>query len=318
MIGKGLSAAVYTEITDLEGELNGFLTYDRQVVKMDQARVRAANQALIAASKALNSGPPPTTGQYIYGPGGKCVDVAADDTGVNGAAVQLWDCQGFSQDQRWTQSGNTLRSLGRCMDVTNNGTANGSLVQLWDCNGGGAQQWVPQANGTLLNPQSGRCLDSPNASSANGTRLHIWDCNGSAAQQFRIGGGSAGPSNIIGPGGKCVDVAADDTGVNGAAVQLWDCQSASQDQRWSWTGQTLRSLGRCMDITNNGTANGALIQLWDCNASAAQVWVPQANGSLRNPQSGRCLDSPNGSTANGTRLRIWDCNGSAAQIYTKQ
>jgi hypothetical protein len=55
MIGKGLSAAVYTEITDLEGELNGFITYDRQLVKMDQARVRAANQALINASRALPS-----------------------------------------------------------------------------------------------------------------------------------------------------------------------------------------------------------------------------------------------------------------------
>ena len=55
MIGKGLSASIYTEITDLEGELNGFLTYDRQVVKMDQARVRAANQALINASRALPS-----------------------------------------------------------------------------------------------------------------------------------------------------------------------------------------------------------------------------------------------------------------------
>jgi hypothetical protein len=55
MIGKGLSAAVYTEITDLEGELNGFVTYDRQLVKMDQARVRAANQAVINASRALPS-----------------------------------------------------------------------------------------------------------------------------------------------------------------------------------------------------------------------------------------------------------------------
>jgi hypothetical protein len=55
MIGKGLSAAIYTEITDLEGELNGFITYDRQVVKMDQVRVRAANQALINASRALPS-----------------------------------------------------------------------------------------------------------------------------------------------------------------------------------------------------------------------------------------------------------------------
>ncbi|WP_430501434.1 AbfB domain-containing protein [Micromonospora trifolii] len=58
MLGKGLSVSIYTEITDLEGELNGFLTYDRQVIKMDQARVRAANTALINASKAVGSSAP--------------------------------------------------------------------------------------------------------------------------------------------------------------------------------------------------------------------------------------------------------------------
>ncbi|WP_431923493.1 AbfB domain-containing protein [Micromonospora wenchangensis] len=58
MLGKGLSASVYTEITDQEGELNGFLTYDRQVVKLDQARVRSANLALIAASRSVGSAAP--------------------------------------------------------------------------------------------------------------------------------------------------------------------------------------------------------------------------------------------------------------------
>ncbi|MEU1885984.1 AbfB domain-containing protein [Micromonospora rifamycinica] len=58
MLGKGLSASVYTEITDQEGELNGFLTYDRRVVKMDQARVRAANLSLIAASRSVGSSAP--------------------------------------------------------------------------------------------------------------------------------------------------------------------------------------------------------------------------------------------------------------------
>ncbi|KQX61217.1 glycoside hydrolase family 2 [Streptomyces sp. Root1310] len=49
---RGLSASVYTEITDVENEANGLLTYDRQVVKVDEARVRAANRALIDASQA--------------------------------------------------------------------------------------------------------------------------------------------------------------------------------------------------------------------------------------------------------------------------
>ncbi|RLK25883.1 glycosyl hydrolase family 2 [Micromonospora sp. M71_S20] len=58
MLGKGLSASVYTEITDLEGELNGFLTYDRRIVKMVESRVRAANQALIDASRSLGDNQP--------------------------------------------------------------------------------------------------------------------------------------------------------------------------------------------------------------------------------------------------------------------
>ena len=41
---KGMSAAIYTEITDVEGECNGMLTYDRAVMKPDVARVAAANK----------------------------------------------------------------------------------------------------------------------------------------------------------------------------------------------------------------------------------------------------------------------------------
>ncbi|WP_462411416.1 PA14 domain-containing protein [Neobacillus sp. Marseille-QA0830] len=52
MYANGLSAAVYTQTTDVEGELNGLLTYDRKVVKLDEDRVRKANQSLIALSSA--------------------------------------------------------------------------------------------------------------------------------------------------------------------------------------------------------------------------------------------------------------------------
>jgi hypothetical protein len=54
----GLSASVYTEITDVENEVNGLVTYDRQVTKVDTARVKAANVALINASR---NPPPPVT-----------------------------------------------------------------------------------------------------------------------------------------------------------------------------------------------------------------------------------------------------------------
>ena len=37
---NGLGMAVYTQITDVEHEVNGFLTYDRKVEKMDFGRMR--------------------------------------------------------------------------------------------------------------------------------------------------------------------------------------------------------------------------------------------------------------------------------------
>lgn len=45
---NGLSALVYTQVSDVEDEVNGLFTYDRQAVKPDPAAVRAVNEALEA------------------------------------------------------------------------------------------------------------------------------------------------------------------------------------------------------------------------------------------------------------------------------
>jgi hypothetical protein len=42
----GLSAAVYTQTTDVEVEVNGLMTYDREIIKMNVDAVAAANKAL--------------------------------------------------------------------------------------------------------------------------------------------------------------------------------------------------------------------------------------------------------------------------------
>lgn len=46
LIRKGFSAAVYTQTTDVEGEINGLMTYDRKVIKMNEAKVREINQQI--------------------------------------------------------------------------------------------------------------------------------------------------------------------------------------------------------------------------------------------------------------------------------
>jgi len=41
---KGLSAAVYTQTTDVESEVNGMMTYDREVLKFDEKKLRKMHQ----------------------------------------------------------------------------------------------------------------------------------------------------------------------------------------------------------------------------------------------------------------------------------
>ena len=50
-IGKGISAAIYTQTTDVESEINGLLTYDREVTKVFERRIRAANEKIIYSLK---------------------------------------------------------------------------------------------------------------------------------------------------------------------------------------------------------------------------------------------------------------------------
>ncbi len=46
-IANGLSGAIYTQTTDVEGEVNGYLTYDREVVKMDVDRITAVHKKIL-------------------------------------------------------------------------------------------------------------------------------------------------------------------------------------------------------------------------------------------------------------------------------
>jgi hypothetical protein len=45
----GLSAAIYTQITDVETEANGLLTYDRAIIKVNAGRAAAVNQGRITS-----------------------------------------------------------------------------------------------------------------------------------------------------------------------------------------------------------------------------------------------------------------------------
>ena len=52
MVPKGFSGAIYTQTTDVEGEVNGLMTYDRKILKLDVERVKKINLKVISALPA--------------------------------------------------------------------------------------------------------------------------------------------------------------------------------------------------------------------------------------------------------------------------
>jgi hypothetical protein len=53
LIPQGLAVAVYTQTTDVEIEINGYLTYDRAIEKMDAAKIRKAHERLFITIESI-------------------------------------------------------------------------------------------------------------------------------------------------------------------------------------------------------------------------------------------------------------------------
>ena len=58
--------------------------------------------------------------------------------------MQLWDCNGGT-NQQWNVNANgTISGVasGLCLDVNGNATANGTTVILWTCTAAANQRWT--------------------------------------------------------------------------------------------------------------------------------------------------------------------------------
>ncbi|GAB3138145.1 hypothetical protein GCM10027290_05230 [Micromonospora sonneratiae] len=128
--------------------------------------------------------------------GGQCLDGDRNTIPRNGSKVQLWACNGWT-NQAWifTQVSGlptgyyTIRNYygGQCLDGDRNTIPrNGSIVQLWACNGWTNQVWI--WNGvTLRNYYGGQCLDGDrNTIPRNGSKVQLWACNGWTNQSWSL------------------------------------------------------------------------------------------------------------------------------------
>ena len=87
LASRGLSAAVYTQTTDVETEMNGVMTYDRAVVKLPAAAV-AANRRIAGDRPDTTSLPTMRRQRFGWTPEGDAVD-AYDLTNARGSQVRV-------------------------------------------------------------------------------------------------------------------------------------------------------------------------------------------------------------------------------------
>jgi hypothetical protein len=78
---------------------------------------------------------------------------------------------------------------GKCVDISNWGTANGTKVQLWDYLGGTNQKYTFTATGGgyyRITPThaTGSCLDVSGVSTADGALVQLWTYGGGNNQQW--------------------------------------------------------------------------------------------------------------------------------------
>ncbi|MET8153004.1 family 16 glycosylhydrolase [Actinoplanes sp. NPDC049668] len=113
----------------------------------------------------------------------RCIDIPSGNP-VDGARLQMWDCNGTAA-QKWSfASDGTVRGLGKCMDPAGGALANGTPIQLVTCNGNPVQRFTLSAAGDLVNVSANRCVDIKEWNSANGAQLQLWDCGGTSNQKW--------------------------------------------------------------------------------------------------------------------------------------
>ena len=154
-----------------------------------------------------------------------------------------------------------------------------------------AYAWGPYH---FIGRNSQKCLDNPNSSQADNTRMIIYTCGYDANQHWWNDDTPGGSYWWIrnGSSDKCLTVQNALTGNNIPVIQF-SCNTGP-NELWTWEDQgygvTIRNSaglllvaevwkirnvksGKCLTVTNNGTANKSTLVQFDCTSPGGNEWI---------------------------------------------
>jgi len=134
------------------------------------------------------------------------------------------------------------------------------------------------------------------------------------SNRFGVCTSGYGPGNVVGLGGKCIEVPGYNT-TNGTSLDYFDCNGGgNQVWRANSTPQLTGLGGKCIDLPGYNTANGAILDLYDCNGGGNQAWN-FTYAEIRG-YGNKCFEIPGGNTTNGTGIDYYDCHNATNQKWT--
>jgi lysophospholipase L1-like esterase len=182
MVQSKVNAGRHVHLVDMHGALTAADLVDGvHPTATGYDKMAAAWYAALRAVPGSLTNP----GQQLVGTqSGRCADVTGVAT-ANGTQLQLWDCNGQT-NQSWTYTASRQLTVYGTKCLVASAQSNGTPVAIWDCDGQTSQQWNVNADGTITGVQSGLCLDANGRGTANGTKLILWSCNGQPNQQWTL------------------------------------------------------------------------------------------------------------------------------------
>ncbi|XXX78317.1 RICIN domain-containing protein [Sorangium sp. So ce134] len=175
----------------LVGDVDDIAIYSRalgaaEVAELSQHSVPAEVEADISTG---------TTYTLVGVQSGRCVDVDAAVSTADDIVLQLWDCNGGTNQQFRFEAVDgyyRIRNVrsDKCLDVRGGSTADGAVIVQYTCHGNPNQQWsVTDLGGGAVrftSRFSGKVIDAYGSPPGNGTALFQRASNGGTSQQFRL------------------------------------------------------------------------------------------------------------------------------------
>ncbi|MGB0893872.1 MAG: ricin-type beta-trefoil lectin domain protein [Parashewanella sp.] len=256
---------------------------------------------------------------------GKCLDIAGNDNGVHrNANVQLWQCDTKAKDQKWIYEPKTgqLKNFANpnfCMDFEGQ-FHDGGKVKLYECVANGHPNQAIDFVGLSVRSRTNINFSLDANGQHNGANVSLW-WHDSGKKNQRFIKSTDTFSLVDKRSGKCLDVPGDDNQLNDhVTMQIWDCQTHSRDQKWSFIGTTDRLMNManpnmCLDFSGQLHNGGALI-LHHCNGGGNQAFDFSGDRITPKGHSGFSVDAS--STHNGAKVTLWSSHGGNHQKWEKR